>query len=66
MFTRTKNIQGIRYMRTQIDAWIDQIQHYKHQLTLVRGEKKQAFFDEMVRLRAQIHQMQDQLREAKG
>jgi len=53
-------------MRGQIDAWIDQIGFYKHQLSKTKGEKKRAFFDEMVRLRAKIHQMQDQLHEAEG
>lgn len=48
-------------MRGQIDLWISRVQQYQRGLNQLQGDKRQAFFDEMVRLRAKIAQMQEQL-----
>lgn len=52
---------AVRYMRGQIDLWISRVQQYQRGLNQLQGDKRQAFFDEMVRLRAKIAQMQEQL-----
>lgn len=57
----TRNTPAARYMRSQIDLWIAKIQSYQRKLVQVKGNQRQAFFDEMVRLRAKIAQMSDQL-----
>lgn len=59
----TTRSPAARYMRSQIDWWISRVQQYGQRLNKAKGEKRQAFFDEMVRLRAKITQMQEQLQE---